>query len=209
MLKDNNLDMVQQKPTRTEQAWRENTRAMTGGKEVLPTLPAIRPEDSNNNYLSFRRRITCSTHSSSGVPPLSRRRTGFSEPNRARDAGVIGDKPDSGLLIQTFHVPLFADLKGAGAINFQKVVRAANIPDFFTIPLQGGYKRSQGNNPGLEKKIHHLTDAADIFTAVFHTETQIRTKTMTHIVTIKDKGSTPQFMQPFFHRMGKCGFSRT
>jgi hypothetical protein len=161
----------------------------------------------------FSRHIIRSTHSSSDVPPLSNRRAGSAGASYGDeipvDTCVIGDNTGSGLLLQTLHVTLLTDLKGAGAMDLQKILRSNNAPDFFTILFQRGNKSGQGNNSCLQEEVDHFTDAADILTTVFHAETQIGTETMTHIVAVKDKGSTPQSMQAFFHSMGEGGFPRT
>lgn len=99
--------------------------------------------------------------------------------------------------------------QGAGAMDLYEIFHSNNASDLFTILFQWGNKSGQGNNPCLQEEVDHFTDAADILTTVFHTETQIGTKTMTHIVAVKNKGSTSQFMQTLFHSMGDGGFPRT
>jgi len=121
---------------------------------------------------------------------------------------MIGAKTGSGLLKQSFKVPLFTDLKEAGAINFQKIIITDNISNLFSISLQGRDKGSHGDNLGVEKK-GTISPIRQLFTTVFHAETQIKTKTMTDVAAIKDKCSTAKLMQAFFNHMGKSGFSGT
>lgn len=77
---------------------------------------------------------------------------------------------------------------------------------FFTLGSQGREECGNDDGTGFKKQFGNLSDAAQIFSTVIETESEVATQTVTNIVAIEHKGLTTVGMQHFFNGVRQGGF---
>lgn len=114
-----------------------------------------------------------------------------------RDARELLDLTCPGFFVVPLHVPLLAYFERALAVDLEEIRLLNEAAHPIALGAEGRNESGHRDHPGINEKLRHLPDPANVLVAVLSGKSEVGAEPMPYIVAVEDKGTAALTVEPF------------